>query len=228
MLREFISLILEADVFRDNLRAMARLVGDVPRYRAEHPAEEDTFWSDYFTDPSLDKKLFRDISRSPQLHTRNVVKLLGAGSEGIAFELDDGTVLKLGQMHTGIRKGERHLTPVPWKYREPGDLRVHDAGRAHVNTEKLIPLEEILEEFPFEETSPVLTWLHTLFEIVRKGDGKSLADVPKPRVKDRRLASLFDGIVSAYERARRGKSIDLNVSNLGYRPSDGTFVFYDF
>lgn len=146
MLKEFIQLLLiQESTFADNMETMARLSDpDVVGSRgarkvAMHPADDQTYWSDYFRHPSRDRRLFRDISRSPELHTKRVVKFLGAGSEGIAFLMDDGSVLKLGQMHTGLKPDSNYLEKVPWKYRDAQDLRVHGLGRAHINMERLIP-----------------------------------------------------------------------------------------
>ncbi len=229
-----IALLLEnSNRFRQNLKRMATLTGSVYRYRIDDGvSKKDVPWSDYFRDPSLDKKLFRDVSRCKQLYMNNVVGVLGAGSEGIAFELDDGSVLKLGQMHTGIKPDNYKLTSVPWKYRNAGDLHVHDAGRAHVSTEKLVPFEEILRALDGSDEDNITAWFDELMhEVVisrRAGVAPDLRAVPRPKLSSSQSAAMVDGIIAAFERAANGRSIDLHPGNLGYRPSDGKFVFYDF
>lgn len=163
LLIEFVSLFLESpDRFKRNVATMKRLL-------AQH-SDSGTyeFWIDLFAGPSerfkgaqpfgnpkrsMFNDHYKDLWKAPQMHERDIIGLLGAGAEGVAFELDDGTVFKIGDLgHADTPKDvvskfrQKHQRRMRGVQRQ-NDLVIHDVGRAHMNSEKLIPFIQWLERF---------------------------------------------------------------------------------
>lgn len=241
VIAEFIKHVIEEGKFIENVKVMSELVGpDTYRHRAEHPSNEDTFWQDYFNDPSLDKKFFREISKVPKLHTNDVVAFLGAGSEGIAFRMDDGTVLKLGSVHTGIIPGgPNYLRSTPWKYKKkmeqhpaPENLRIHDVGRAHVSMEELVPFIDWVKQHT-RNPGQIFVQFHDVEAAFKKFIKAGLrgADLSNSIINYANgKGFIISKIARAFANEVKSSSVDLNLLNLGVRENDDdfSFVFYDF
>lgn len=241
LLKEFVTFIIQEGVFNNNLKKMAALAKDLGAMKYKNLQDPGgTLWCDFFLNPSSDKRMAREISRSEALRKHKVVKLLGSGAEGIAFLLDNGHVLKLGNLHQGQRNSNGSIR-VPRKYdaklnkrHTANDVTLHDVGRAHVEMEELMPYERWIYTQPKGIRFHYITIFNDLRILYDKLRHKGMN---VEEIKNKMLSfcsddgtRFCDRIAIAFINELDNPSQDLNSGNLGVRGdvNNPTFVFFDF
>lgn len=264
LLLEFLSLFLESnDRFRANIKAMERLLANEAMGHDDLMAE---FWLRMIRNQhqtGVDRhaefrQFFKDMWKAKALHETDVTGLAGMGAEGVAFELADGTIFKIGDLgHGDVPKGrsskyrekhERRLAGAP----RPNDLDIIDVGRGHVQMEKLIPFVQWVKKFNRPTASLLRSLFDELFETFQRLQfergssvmGNDMMNYYVP-VTDAEVAVLMGVARRAPPKLNRAAIAlarafineigdaggDLTIGNLGVRvDADGacTFVFYDF
>jgi hypothetical protein len=224
------ALLIEDDAFRSNLTTMAQLLAD------------DPYWSDIFSKPDNNRTFFKDLMKAAALRRNRITGILGAGAEGVAFSLDNGDVIKVGDLGHGQQpKGKESkyrakLSKHRQKRATVHDIRLRDVGRSHAVMERLITFNSWLKTL---EAGRARTIERVYLELSRSFGRALMKEWPHARIARsiRRLGqrlSTIDPIATriadAFINEVDNSGLDLHRENLGVRIEAGgpTFVFYDF
>lgn len=185
------------------------------------------------------KKILNTLFKIDALHNHKIVNILGMGFEGIAFELDNGKVLKLftSNKRQILKKGEM-VAPTYYLKRKldkkttgdfsNADLDVDDIGKFHATMEKLIPFNKWRDSLADNDSKMINDAFETLEAAVYTGKRSMLQRAGAELIRDH--PSRVEWIKSLYAAFLNDFDIDIKPDNLGVRITNGkpTFVFFDF